>query len=395
MNFERYEGESREAFILRVYQYKADTGNITNDEAGEICNRVLDECFDESAYRKLATSFLKVWDKVKEEYAPDDRLKEIEEREHQLRLEKIKVQTLNLGLNEKDRYQARRELALEQIRTYIDNLKPIEIPDYKEIQKGGVIAIAGSADEHFGKEVVIEGLGEEPLNVYNEDVFYKRMWNYLNHLIDLIQSEGISKITYFGLSDSIEGILRVSGLQHIKYGIIESSIVYANFMATWLNELSRYVKIDYYACLGNHTEIRPLGSKSGDFAKENMQIVIDEMLKLSLINNDRVTIHKTKAIQYVDIDGYKVLATHGQDEKNLVNSVVAYKEIYDVKVDLMISGHLHNSKQETVSLWTKCVQFPSLIGIDSYSMKLKKTSKAEGKVILVKGKRFINIDIEL
>jgi hypothetical protein len=89
------------------------------------------------------------------------------------------------------------------------------------------------------------------------------------------------------------------------------------------------------------------------------------------------------------------MATHGQNERDLVKSAKEYKEIYDVKADLMISGHLHNSKQETASLHTKCIQFPSLIGIDDFSMKIKKTAKPEGKAILKKGKRLSNIDIEL
>ena len=217
----------------------------------------------------------------------------------------------------------------------------------------------------------------------------------MDEYVDIIETEGISKLTYFELSDSVEGILRISALQYIKYGLTEATVKYARFMANWLNELSRYVEIDYYACLGNHNEIRPLSSKSGEFNKENMQYVIDEIIKAYLINNNRVKINETKGIQYVDIDGYKILATHGQDEKCLVNSVKEYKEMYDIKFDLMISGHLHNSKQETASLRTKIVQFPSIIGVDSYSVKLKKTAKAEGKMILVKDKRFINIDIEL
>jgi DNA polymerase II small subunit/DNA polymerase delta subunit B len=221
------------------------------------------------------------------------------------------------------------------------------------------------------------------------------MWNMLEEYIGIIEDEKVSKVHFFDLGDAIEGILRISGLQTIKYGIVESTIKYAQFMATWLNELSKYVEIDYYGTLGNHSEIRPIGTKAGEFAKENMEIIISELLKAYLVNNNRVSIKGNSAIQYVDIDGFKVLATHGQNENNLISSVNAYKDIYNVKVDLMLSGHLHNAKSDTASLNTKVVQFPSIMGIEDYSMKLKKTAKAEGKVILKKGKRLINIDINL
>ena len=126
-----------------------------------------------------------------------------------------------------------------------------------------------------------------------------------------------------------------------------------------------------------------------------MEIIISEILKISLINNNRVNIMGNSQIQYADLDGFKVLATHGQNENNLINSVKEYKEIYDVKVDLMLSGHLHNTKSDTASMHTKVIQFPSIMGIDEYSIKLKKTAKAEGKVILKKNGRLIQIDIEL
>lgn len=400
MNFERNINEDFLDYLLRLVGYKLD--NNADIDWSEIVSIAKCQGSGESLRKAMQHSefgaykvFKHMLTKIENGMSGLDILEEIKKEKHELKMERIKLQTEKLGLNERDRYKARKELVLEEIRDYISNVDIHKVPEFKPLQNSNKKLIAGTADEHFGKELSIQGLDGNPINVYNEEVYYRRMWEYFAELVDVIEFENISEIKFFALSDAIEGILRVSGLQHLKYGIIESSVIYAKFLATWLNKLSEYVKIDYYACMGNHSEIRPLGSKSGDFAKENMQIVIDEIIALSLSNNKRVTINETRAIQYVDIDGYKILATHGQEEKNLVNSVMAYKDIYDVKVDLMISGHLHNSKQETASLHTKCIQFPSMIGIDSFSMKLKRTSRAEGKIILIKGKKFINIDVDL
>jgi predicted phosphodiesterase len=325
-----------------------------------------------------------------------DSLSKLDEKIKETKIEIQKLRDLRSGYNEKEiRGVARKEALLEEIRYYIKDLQPVNVPDYQPLQESEIVGLFGVADAHYGKELYIEGFNGEPLNVYNPEIFEQRMWRLLNEYVAIIEEKKIKEIKFFELSDSIEGILRISGLQHIKYGITQSSIKYAHFMGEWLNELSKYVIVDYYACLGNHCEIRPLGSKSGDFPKENMQYVIDELLSLILINNDRVTINPTKALQYVDVGGMKVLAAHGQEEKNLINSVKDYKDIFQIDIDLMISGHLHNSKQETASLHTKVVQFPSIVGIDSFSMKLKKTAKAEGKVILRENNRFTNIDIEV
>lgn len=395
--YKRLSDEERDDYIWRICSGK-DNGiyDLTWDDVGCILNSELDESFGSSKWRKNYQMMKKGFDRAIASGADiEEQLLELQQTEYRIKQEKTKIQTLKLAINESDRNKARAELFLEEVRIAIENAKEFPVPDFKPLAEQKVHAIGGVADAHFGKEIVINGLMGEPINVYNEDVFYDRMWELQRVYLEIIQEEGLSKISFFDLSDGIEGVLRISGLQHIKYGIVESSILYAKFMATWLNALSEFVEIDFYGCLGNHNEIRPLASKSGDFPKENTQYIVDELIKAHLQNNDRITIHNTKGLQYVDVDGYKVLATHGQDERGLVNSVIQYKEIYGVDIDLMISGHLHNSKQETVSLHTKCVQFPSLVGIDDYSMKLKKTANAEGKMILVKGSRFINIDIKL
>ena len=325
----------------------------------------------------------------------DEILNQMEQKQLEIKKETQKLRDLRSGQNEVIRNQSRKESILEEVREYTSNLIPVIPPKTREIARGNISAILGIADAHYGEELSIEGLKGDIINLYNPEIFEERMWELFNEYVDLIKFEKISKIKFFDLSDSVVGMLRISGLQHIKYGLVESSIKYAHFMAAWLNALSKYVDIDYYSCLGNHCETRPFASRSSDFAKENMQYVIDDIIKTELSKNKSVKINDVKALQYVECDDIKILATHGQEEKNLVDSVLRYKEIYDVKFDLMISGHLHNSKQETASLHTKIIQFPSIMGSNVYSMKLKRTAKAEAKAILIKGKKFYNIDIEL
>jgi len=399
LKFERYDDESPVEHLLRLVGIKLEEkpSNLEWQDIVAYCGL---DCHYDSLRKAMqpeeygAYAIYKYM--LERDIVDDEYLDKLEAKQLEVKIEIQKLRDLRSGYAEKEvRGVARKEAILEEIRMYLDTIEPFEVPEYKELQQKQAKMIGGVADAHFGKDIVINGLDDNPINTYNEEVFYKRMWNLFNEYVSVIEEEGISKIYFFELSDSIEGILRISGLQHIKYGIVESSIKYASFLSRWLDKLSEHVEIEYYACLGNHNEIRPIGSKSGDFAKENMQYVIDEILSANLKNNDRVKINPTKGLQYVDIDGYKVLATHGQDEKNLISSVKDYKDIYDVKIDLMISGHLHNSRQETASLHTKVVQFPSILGIDFFSMKLKKTAKAECKIILIKGNRFINMDIEI
>lgn len=317
------------------------------------------------------------------------------ERRHQLKIDLQKVRDENIALNEKLRLISRHESIQSQAENSVSNLRVRQTPEFEPLNISDAVMIGGVADVHFGKELKINGLQGEIINLYNEDIFEQRMWRLLQHYVFLIEENRISKVNFFDLGDSIEGILRQSALQTIKYGIVDSTIKYADFMTDWLNELSKYAEVEYWGCLGNHDEIRPLQSKSGDFPKENVHRFISAYLKVALKNNHRITINDSKNIQYAQINGKNVLAVHGQNERNLVNSVLSYKEIYGIEADIMISGHLHNSKQETASLKSKIIQFPSIVGIDEYSMKLKKTSKAEGKAIIFKSDMMYNIDIDL
>lgn len=394
LNYERKALESDLQYLLRLVEIKME---MNPDDLGwkDIVDMTKLDVHPETLRKAMQPKEfggLAIYKEFKTMTTTDDEHRE-KLREIQREIQKLRDE--NLSIRENNRLASRKENILEQVRDYVKIAEPIKVPEPKFFGRATTTFIGGIADAHFGKDLVIKDLFGNDMNVYNEEIFHNRMWELLDHYIDIITDEDINKIAFFDLGDSIEGILRNSALQTIKYGIVESTVRYAKFMGEWLNELSKYVKVDYYDCLGNHSEIRILNAKQGDFPKENMQYVVNELISAYLINNDRVTVNPTTTIQYVDFNGVKILATHGQNESNLISSVKDYKEMYDVKVDIMLSGHLHNSKQETASLNTKVIQFPSIVGIDDFSMKIKRSAKAEGKVILIKGKRLMNIDINL
>jgi predicted phosphodiesterase len=157
---------------------------------------------------------------------------------------------------------------------------------------------------------------------------------------------------------------------------------FADFMFIWLNELSKYVRVDYYSCWGNHDEIRPLGSSKGDFANENVDRIVNWHLKtlFDMQGNNNIYIHKNKQMTYLDIVGTKVLAVHGQDERNLENSIKDYQNVYNKKIHMVLSGHLHNTHTKTVGMDgmqnIEFYQHPCVSGINDYSVKLKKTAPA-------------------
>lgn len=331
------------------------------------------------------------------------KLQEIELKRLELEKERKKLQTEKNEINKWLREQARIELFYEKLEKAIREKYNLEIPQYikpdKQAKRDAIVTIA---DCHYGKEVNIVGLKGEILNVYNVEIFEQRMWNLLGEIVKIISKEGLNHINVVNLSDSIDGILRMSQLQSLQLGVVESVIGFSDFMVNWLNELSKYVRIDYYNVLGNHNEIRPLGSQRGEFPHENTERIISWYLKTALANNPNIDIHIGEShVQHFSTIGVNILAVHGQNEKDLEKSLKDYMLLYNHKIDILLAGHLHHNFEKTIAIGDsgeiEVIQSPSIIGLDDFSLRLKRSSSAGAKLfILEEGKgRTITYKINL
>ena len=335
--------------------------------------------------RKLAYAYKEMSENLEtkqvEVVEEDEFLDKLTLKKLELQKERVKLQAEKTEINKWIREQGRSEVFYEKYLEAITKRELPKVPEYKiEKVESDFDWNLNIADIHYGKDVKIYGLEDEILAQYNVEIFEKRMWDLLNQAVHEIKERNIKHVNLFNLADSVDGILRMSQLQSLQLGIIDSQIGFADFMVQWITELSEHVYVDYYGCLGNHDEIRPLGSSKGDFPHESSAKIIDWHLTRMLQHNPNVTIHKSKALQYVDVVGTKILATHGQDERNLENSIKDYVNTYNKKVHILYTGHLHNTHTKTVGMDgmqnIEFYQHPALSGIDEYSMKLKKTAPA-------------------
>ena len=63
------------------------------------------------------------------------------------------------------------------------------------------------------------------------------MWNLLEQVVSIIRKEGFSKIYVYSMGDFEDGLLRVKQLMQLRYGVVEGTVRYADFITNWLNEL--------------------------------------------------------------------------------------------------------------------------------------------------------------
>jgi hypothetical protein len=152
-------------------------------------------------------------------------------------------------------------------------------------------------------------------------------------------------------------------------------------------EIAQGLDIDLYSVLGNHSEIRPLGSKNGDFPQENMEKIIVWYIQSRIQNNPSIKINNNEnGFIFTDILGLKVMASHGE-ESNIEQAIKDYITIYGEKIDLFLSAHLHSKYEKSVGIGTygdiEVQRVPSICGIDDFSMKLRRSARAGARLYII------------
>lgn len=184
------------------------------------------------------------------------------------------------------------------------------------------------------------------------------------------------------MGDYSDGILRASQLRKLRFGVVDGTVYYANFIANWLNELTKYVRVEFQMTDGNHTELRQLGQPKGTFVDDNMGKVVREFIKVRLKGNANFTFTENPTgYIYADLAGNVCLGIHGE-VKNMERTLKDFSAIYCVDIRYLFAGHLHHSRTEEIGIGSEVINVPSVVGADPYSMTLNKTANAAGKLVV-------------
>ena len=379
--YKRFEGETDEELIFRICNDKEQIGSW--QDVADIINELTGNDYGESTYRKKYQAFQKMLSANQSKFADSDaQLKEIEVQKRALEKAKVKLQTEKLEYARWIREEARDELIIEKICESIASLPSLEIPQYiQPVHNTRAYALV-FGDEHYGAEFEIKGLFGDVLNAYSPEIFEERMWSLFNQTVEIIQKENIDTLNVFSMGDFGDGCLRVSQLMKLRYGVVDGTIKYADFICNWLNELTKYTRVKFQMTNGNHTELRMLGQPKGTFTEDNMGKVVSEFIKTRLKDNDNFTfIDNPTGYIYAQLACHTILGIHGE-VKNMENAIKEFSKIYSVPIDYLLAGHLHHSRIEEVGMNSEVINVPSVVGVDPYSLSLNKTSNASGKLLV-------------
>lgn len=315
----------------------------------------------------------------KENHKDDDNYSnELMVMKRELEKAKVKLQTEKLEYSKWLREDARDELITEKIINAVNELEPLKVPEYIEPVANNKSYLLVFGDAHYGIEFNIKDLFGNTINEYNPDIFAERMWELMREVVTIVRKDNIDELNIWELGDGIQGILRLnSQLMKLKYGIIESSIRYANFLATWLNELSEYVRIKFQMVIdSNHNQLRICGAPKNAFGEENMSKVMLALIKERIKDNPNIKIiENPTGMNYGLMSTYSVLGMHGE-VKDLEKSLNDFARAYQTHLDYIIGAHCHHSNSKEVGMDAEAISIRSIIGVDPYGMSLNKTSNA-------------------
>lgn len=375
---EKFVGETHLAFTKRATQALQD-GLIDYEEWGEA---VLGEnIYSAESTRRCAKFFAQFIQNLEtdeiESINDVDKLEEIEQATERLRAERIKIQTANLEYNANARAEARSEMFNEQILQAISRLEPMQVKKIDVSSKVGKTGLLCLSDFHAGSTYVVKGLYDEVVNKFDFDVLKDRMWR----LIGMIEADDIviDELVVACLGDYIENCLRIASLTKLREPVVDTTIKFAEFLATWLVELHNRleVPITVVSIGGNHDVNRLLTSKITQ-PEENMGKIIVELLKLRLRDCEDIKVDDYTDFAVKTIKSTNIMFAHGED-KDLVTTIDYFANLYNVDLDEIYAGHSHSSESKTIGMTEvgnrMVYRVGSICGLDPYTKQLRKSAR--------------------
>ena len=338
----------------------------------------------ESAYRKRYTNAKSFNDAgVFRQNGEDNYMKELVAQKREIEKERKKLQTEKLEYNRWLRENARDELITEKICEAIATLPPLKsmeadpiMSDSYEINNKEYLLCL--TDAHFGIEFCLKDLHGNIINEYSPEVFYRRMDELFSRVIEIVRRENIQVLNVWELGDGIQGILRLSSqLMKLRYGIIDSSIMYANYLANWLNDLTQYVHVNFQMVIdSNHNQLRICGAPKNAFVEENMSKVMLTLIRERLRDNLHFKIiENPTGMNYQNMCNYNILGIHGE-VKNPETAADEFSRIHQIPIDYLIGGHVHYQNSKEIGINSEVIGVRSIIGVDPYGLSLRKASNA-------------------
>jgi hypothetical protein len=377
--YDRKIGETIEDYQIRICGLK-ESSDMTWQQIADIINSELGFNFSESKYRKDYAVFMRGYaQKEKEIVYNNNILQQYNDKILELKKEKVKLsderKQNNAYIYNIARIDVLREIARD-CALKISETNEFIFQPYKPTINGGRVGILQTSDWHLGEIV------ESYLNNYNTDILINRLNKLVNKIIDYCTEFNLSKLYVINLGDLISGLIHLKLRLETRENVIEQTIKASELMANILYKLSKYVEIEYYSVLDNHSRVE--ADKKDSISLESFAQITQWYLATRFDSSERVHINNNEFDEETctfEIFGYNFIGVHGHldpPSKVVSNLSMMTGKFYNV----CLTAHLHHFNCDEQSE-TIVVSNGAVIGTNNYAKDLRAKSKSRQNLILV------------
>ena len=367
--FKRQPNEKFNDYKIRLYELKYSDG-LTWKDISSLIEDQYGICLSPDACRNQARR-LRNKNNYEEQLNPDDALFNIQKEKVKVRDERIQV---NAIIRRISREETLKEIAKDAVEVIKDS-KPLNFPDFIEIDDADGIGILHLSDWHYGLEL------DSYWNAYNPEIARERIVNLRNKVCEKLLKNHIRELFVINTGDMISGNIHLQLRLNSRIDVITQTIEVSELLAEFINDLSNNFIIKYADCLDNHSRIEPKKADSLDL--ESLARITSWYLKERLKDNNNVTFIGNRISNDVitfNVYGFNVCAVHGHKDKPeriAEHMILMNKENYD----LILTSHYHHfsadEKNETIILGNS-----SLMGTDDFAEKLRVSSRPSQNLII-------------
>lgn len=377
--FECLADETLENYILRLSDAKKFDKQITWQSIADNINIQFGIVRSESWVRSVVRKSMDLEDGEELLSSILEAKQSLVDKTLELKKERVKLQDERTQNNAYVRKLAREDTIKEIAFEVANKLNETKfLPRYNNIKNATNVdkeAILCVSDWHYGLDF------KNPWNEFSPEICRDRVAKLRDKTIEYLKKNKISKLHLVNLQDLIAGRIHLGLRLESRYDVITQTIHVSEILAELISSLSRYVYVDYYDSLDNHSRIEPNKNDAQDL--ETLCRIIPWYLKERLKDNEKVAFKEnTFGYDLITFEtlGYKVIAAHG--DRDPVKNIDHLSMMTEQHYDILLTAHMHHFNCEEKN---RCVALgnSSLMGVDSYAQKLRLSADPSQNLIIV------------
>lgn len=379
MDYKKQEGESFTKYHIRLFERREEY-DLSLDEIADLLNNEYGSDFSESKWRKDYAQYVRWKDFVLSENMEDSELLEaIESKTKEFELAKQQFQDQRREYRAYLRHEGRidhlMKTMLDSIKEEFNEkkplewLKPIGMPDVK-----GALTLLLS-DLHKGM------VTDNHWNKYDNDIFYKRLNQIAQEVLEYKSLTGVNEIHVFELGDVISGAIH----RLTKLAETEDAVASTQKVAEALSELlsvlaNEFEHVHYYNVKGNHDRVS--ARKEEEVRTESFHNFIVWYMEARLVEHKNITFHKNDVdseIIVANILGRDYFAVHGHLDGlgKVVQDLTMMVQKFPTAIFM---GHQHRNYENEIHS-VDLIMNGAFGGTDDYAKDKRLTSKPHQKLL--------------